>query len=938
MKETLIKISRFIFLFLIFHAALFFCAPYSYASAPAGYSEYFIPGDEDIMGQVWADIGGTGGAVLTDPRHTIISVVAWSPNTTLYYDHWEDGYDFDPDNPSTADETYTLVNKGDSRIFESSNIPVNPRGTATYYDGRDRIYVAGGSVTVTRSSWEETDGTVFALAWEVYPVKPQMIKYIMPFGDDLAGAPRNYIDFLRVFALIQATKNNTVVTFDVNKDGVSGDTICITHDNPCTTTATQVTLNQGEVFLLDRFAPFPTTGTVSLQTGTVIQGTETLQVNYIVGDQTATYEARGFSAFPSGMWDNEYYAPVPTDAGANFPTQLYVYNPHSTALTINYQTSATSGSFSVPAGSTRSFSEMTGGYVPQGSGVYLNAGDVFWGVSTIDVGGQSREWGYPLIPLFLIGNEHFFGWAPGAYPPNVTGNQDDSGIFITPVQDNTRVFVDRNNDGTPDYTYTLNRLQTQYVYDSVDGDMSNSNVWATGPISIAYGQNPDTSVAGLPSIDLGYLSFPGGDFIDKVLTVDKTADPVVVSTTAGATSTYTLTVNSHHFSVDSISVADFLPAGWQYVPGNTTITLADMTQISGSAADPTDWRSYRDFFNTAVYNNNGDNDSPRTWNSNWIEESDDGLATGGEILITTDIGVTPNVSVLRIEDNDSAIARQADLSLTNVTDHVLSFDYRASSIEAADEFIVVQVCENSLAGPPVTCSDAGGWTQVVQIGGANIAQYQHYEAKLSLFLANPNSSGFAIRFTNIGVGSGLDNGDYIYIDNLSISPTLDWPSSLLGGMAANQTITITFDGQTTKNFSLGDITRNTVEATGTRTVAGATQTFVTSDFAFNSYGDMSVTKTSSAADPLYPGDQFTYTVTVTNPASATSNQTGIAIYDPLPEGVSYVAASGSVTCDLQQNVRDQFGAIAYTNNNGSVNWSTNWTETDPGPGAAGATA
>ncbi len=392
------------------------CATYSYGSAPAGYSEYYIPGDENIMGQVWADIGAAGPVALNAPRHTIISVVAWSPDTTIYYDHWENGYNFDPNNPdATADEKYVLANAGDSKIFESSNIPVNPRGTATFYDGRDRIYVAGGVVTVTRSSWDETDGTVFSLAWEVYPVKPQMVRYIMPFGDDLYGAPRNYLDFRRVFALIQATKDNTVVTFDFNKDGVFGDTVCISHNNPCTQTATQVTLNAGESFLLDRFAPFPTTGTVSLPTGAVIQGSDTLQVNYIVGDQTATFEARGFSAFPSGMWDKEYYAPVPSDAGLNFPTQLYLFNPQSSALTINYQTSTTSGSFSVPAGQTRSFSEMTGGYVPAGSGVYLKATDVFWGVSTIDTGGPTHEWGYPLVPSFLLGNEHFFGWAPGAY-------------------------------------------------------------------------------------------------------------------------------------------------------------------------------------------------------------------------------------------------------------------------------------------------------------------------------------------------------------------------------------------------------------------------------------------------------------------------------------------------------------------------------------------
>ena len=37
------------------------------------------------------------------------------------------------------------------------------------------------------------------------------------------------------------------------------------------------------------------------------------------------------------------------------------------------------------------------------------------------------------------------------------------------------------------------------------------------------------------------------------------------------------------------------------------------------------------------------------------------------------------------------------------------------------------------------------------------------------------------------------------------------------------------------------------------------------------------------------------------------------------------------------NVRDQFDAVAYTNNDGSVNWSAGWVETDPAgaPGPVG---
>ena len=61
--------------------------------------------------------------------HAVIAVTAWSANTTVYYDHWEDGYDFDPANPeATADETVVLANTGDQRIFESSTIPTHPAG------------------------------------------------------------------------------------------------------------------------------------------------------------------------------------------------------------------------------------------------------------------------------------------------------------------------------------------------------------------------------------------------------------------------------------------------------------------------------------------------------------------------------------------------------------------------------------------------------------------------------------------------------------------------------------------------------------------------------------------------------------------------------------------------------------------------------------------
>ena len=323
----------------------------------------------------------------------------------------------------------------------------------------------------------------------------------------------------------------------------------------------------------------------------------------------------------------------------------------------------------------------------------------------------------------------------------------------------------------PESSYvTLNRLQTQFIYNPNDGDLSKAHFWATGPFTMAYGENADGANASDPSLDLGYVAIPGSDFISLVLTVDKSVSPQVVFTDAGSTATFTLKVNSQKYTLDDVMVLDMLPADWEYL-GPTSITLPDMTTITTA---PTE-------------------------------------TAAGAALPAPFSGNCP----------------------------------------------------------------AGG-------------------------------------------------GD-----------CLTWDNAVLGDMAENQEITITFTAQTTAVLPVGTLSLNRMKAIGTRTVGSETQTFTATDFEYVASGEMTVTKASSATpDPLYPGDQYTYTVTATNPATATANLTGVSIYDPMPAGVSYVAGSGSVTCNLQQNVRDQFGGAFYNLNNGSVNWSTNWTETDSLGGGA----
>src|SRR5215510_13787263 len=193
-------------------------------------AEYYIPGSTDQLFQILQDIDNDpdlgnafGGGVCSAPpcnrMHNVITVIVDQDNAQVFYDHWENGYSSGP----SGDETYS-ANKGDVLVFESFDIPVprsagntcrstnpSPSGSSTAcYDGRDRIYVVGG-VSVVEAFWPERTGTVYANAWDIYPISALQKNYTVPVGENLALAPTNYIDFDQVFVMVQALQNGTSV-------------------------------------------------------------------------------------------------------------------------------------------------------------------------------------------------------------------------------------------------------------------------------------------------------------------------------------------------------------------------------------------------------------------------------------------------------------------------------------------------------------------------------------------------------------------------------------------------------------------------------------------------------------------------------------------------------------------------------------------------------
>jgi len=363
-----------------------------YAAISAGYSEYYIPGSTDQLFQILKDIdndpdlgnalggGGTCTAAPCNRMHNVTTISVSADNATIYYDHWENGYGT---GSLGNDETY-VANKGNVLTFESSNILVpraagntctstNPNGASTAcYDGRDRIYVAGAAVSVAQSFWPEVTGTVFANAWEVYPIKPYQTDYTIPVGEDLSIAPFNYTDFDQVFVIVQGTQNGTTV--EINNPATAGLDVSLT-------------LGRGEVTQL-----------FHIGAGTTVHASAPVQVQFITGDFFAgiASDSRSYTAVPSGLWEASYYSPVSGFAGGN-DTDVFIYNPTASDLNINYQDRLGSGSLIVPANSTRSYQSLTGHFVPTNSALYLEAADgvtEFWAIGSVDTENADYNYGW----------------------------------------------------------------------------------------------------------------------------------------------------------------------------------------------------------------------------------------------------------------------------------------------------------------------------------------------------------------------------------------------------------------------------------------------------------------------------------------------------------------------------------------------------------------
>jgi len=529
-----------------------------------GYSEYYVPGREEQMFNVFSALATDEGAAISSVpgMRTVISITATGDDTTVYYDHWEDGYEFDPADPDNTNDLRQVLDAGEVLELVGANIPCAPRGTATFFDGGDRLYVAGTSVTVSRTSWPEDSGPNLAISWELFPIKPFLTDYTIPVGEDLAlPANGNYDDFERTYVLVQSVSDNNVVQID---DPLTGAVDVVT------------TLNKGD-----------TTELFNINAGTQIKGQQPVQVHFIVGRVGGgfnAYEARGFNAMPDSMWDNEYLSSV-SSQGSGSDVDLYLYNPHTAQIIVEWADTGGSGSFTIPAKSTVSYQDGTGRFVPAGSGVYLRSDNIFWGIGSSDTESRTYDWGYSLVPRDFLTDEYFLSWAPGT--SDAVPADNGSPAYVTAVFDETVVFVDYSpTDGIVDVQYNLNQLDSQKIFDP-DNVNTAMHIWATGPLAVAWGQDADAAGTSNPYLDLGTANLPmPKEWIDLTLGIEKTADPTVLPPVAGSETEFTLVINTFDFPVSGIVVKDLLPPGFSFKNNSTRITFPDSTQKIGAAANP----------------------------------------------------------------------------------------------------------------------------------------------------------------------------------------------------------------------------------------------------------------------------------------------------------------------------------------------------------------
>jgi len=553
--------------------------------------QFFVPFPEaDFKTSLQAIAAGnpTGNGI-SNQIMTTISIVVGTSNTIIVYDHWEDGYENDLNNPT---QPSTLIwGNGNTNtpapgypsnilppgaVITLTNVVTLPRNpSVVQYDGRDRIG-ATRPVTVTRAGWATNIGTLMATATEVYDTTRYGTSFIIPVGTNTTPTIQN---FSYSSLHIIAAQDNTVVKVDVNGDGI----VDLTN-----------TLNMGESMFVNG----------GVLCGATVTANNPVQVHELTGRISSDYQSRTFAIRPVSQWDTNYYAPVGTTT-ENYAHNVFVFNQFRTNLTVLYSTMATNGSFTVSNYTTYKFP------MPLNSGArfYTTNGAAFYAVGCDDTGSsnpddnQDYDWGYALLPAAALTPVAIVGWAPGSdFTSGAPAN--GSPVWVTPTKATT-IYVNYSgnynsgpliapNGNHYDTNFTLVAYQFQTIFNPTTKNMTGARIFTVDgtTFAAAWGEDPAVAGSGLPYMDAGtgIIPFPQP-------TMSKSSQLVVDVNGNGKpgwgdTMEYTIQVqNLGMLVLGNVLVLDALPNTVTYVTNSTTLNgvpVADNLVPPAATAFPLD--------------------------------------------------------------------------------------------------------------------------------------------------------------------------------------------------------------------------------------------------------------------------------------------------------------------------------------------------------------
>lgn len=599
---------------------------------------FFVPLDEDDVAAtvlslaMGFDPDGPGPVVpitsLSQIRdiESIVSIVTTADGTTVYYDHWEDGYD-EPLSPSQS-STEVVTESADAgtvvslrnTVRRSDRGEVLPGNQTYFYDGGDRIW-ADNPIAVTRVVWDSGAGRGAALAGavEVYDTSRWGTEFVAPIGEDLASDSM----FEKTAILLMAQRKTDLEVFQ-----------------PDGTPSQSASLEAGESMLVE-----------GVLVGSRVQASEPVQAYLLAGDTQpeGEWELRSFSLLPRGGWASSYLMPVgntaveeefwvpltetacedngldpPPDANFAGPfsqpvsqTAVWLFNPSDEPLAIDFTDSLSVVPPTVLAAKSSIRFDMP--QVGRGGRFSTAGGESFYALAVVnamlnpaqgdrDLGvfrdalgfcdfsdgpkdNDTFDWGFALIPERFASTRAVVGWGPGNGNPDPT--QDDQGqplnangnpIWVMPLGATT-VLVDYDGDlsttGDADERALL-PFQSERFFDYVnlDNDQTGARIESLDPevpLVIAWGEDPETAGGAQPYLDVGTAVFAIPELLatvnSDVLDVlnPGLADP-------GEIISFDVLVGngSAVASLTGVGIETTVAAGTSYVSGSTSYVVVDV--------------------------------------------------------------------------------------------------------------------------------------------------------------------------------------------------------------------------------------------------------------------------------------------------------------------------------------------------------------------------